>query len=165
MKTVVNDLINFVLPLDNALLAKIADAKTLVGVGLSPAPGSAIFSGFSQMPFEGGAQQQARQTKQHSGPRDCLGMEKLARRHIRPMECGGEQYIEIEESKWRDQEIRFVYIAEFHRLYPLSSQSKDAGQYHPYQQNDRQYSEIFWHGNSPPDIRPRSSDARSYFNY
>jgi hypothetical protein len=94
-------------------------------------------------------QQQPRQAKQHSGPRDHLGMEKLARRHSRPVECRGEQDIEIEQGKWRDQEIRFVYMTEFHRLYALFSQDRDSSQYHPEQQNDCQCSEIFWHQNSP----------------
>jgi len=62
-------------------------------------------------------QQQPRQAKQHSDPRDYLGMEKLVRRYSRPVEGRGEQGIEIEQGKWRDQEIRLVYIAEFHRFY------------------------------------------------
>jgi hypothetical protein len=65
------------------------------------------------------------------------------------MECRGEQDIEIEQGKWRDQEIRLVYITEFHRFYALSSQDRDSRQYHPKQQNDCQCSEIFWHQNSP----------------
>src|SRR5215467_14009374 len=63
-------------------------------------------------------------------------------------ECRGEQDIEIEQGKWRDQEIRLVYITEFHRFYSLSSQDRDSGQYHPKQQNDRQDSEIFCHRSS-----------------
>jgi hypothetical protein len=39
-------------------------------------------------------QQQPRQAKQHSDPRDYLGMEKLVRRHSRPVEGRGEQDIE-----------------------------------------------------------------------
>src|SRR5262245_8618380 len=35
-------------------------------------------------------QQQPRQAKQHPGPRDYLGMEKLVRRDSRPAECRGE---------------------------------------------------------------------------
>src|SRR5215831_21126791 len=81
-------------------------------------------------------QQQPREAKQHAGPRDYLGMEKLVRRHSRPVECRGEQDIEIEQGKWRDQEIRLVYMTEFHRFYALSSQDRDSGQYHPKQQND-----------------------------
>src|SRR5262245_20129705 len=93
-------------------------------------------------------QQQPRQAKQHSGPRDYLGMEKLVRRHSRPVECRGEQDIEIEQGKWRDQEIRLVDMTEFHRFYALFSQDRDSGQYHPKQQNDRQDSEIFCHRSS-----------------
>ena len=81
-------------------------------------------------------QQKPRQAKQHSRPRDYLGMEKLVRRHSRPVECRGEQDIEIEQGKWRDQEIRLVYMTEFHRFYALSSQDRDSGQYHPKQQNN-----------------------------
>jgi hypothetical protein len=81
-------------------------------------------------------QRQPCQAKQHSRPRDYLGMEKLVCRHSRPMECRGEQNIEIEQGKWRDQEIRLVYITEFHRFYALSSQDRDSDQYHPKQQND-----------------------------
>src|SRR5262245_57628483 len=77
-------------------------------------------------------------------------MEKLVRRHSRPVECRGEQDIEIEQGKWRDQEIRLVHITEFHRLYALSSQDEDSRQNHPKQQNECQCSEIFWHQNSPP---------------
>src|SRR6266511_3322028 len=101
-------------------------------------------------------QQQPRQAKQHSDPRDYLGMEKLVRRHSRPVEGRGEQDIEIEQGKWRDQEIRLVHITEFHRFYALSSQDRDSGQYHPKQHDDCQCSEIFWHQNSPllhPDIQ------------
>src|SRR5215510_16373418 len=76
------------------------------------------------------------EAKQHAGPRDYLGMEKLVRRHSRPVESRGEQDIEIEQGKWRDQEIRLVYMTEFHRFYALSSQDRDSGQYHPKQQND-----------------------------
>jgi hypothetical protein len=43
-------------------------------------------------------QQQPRQAKQHSDPRDYLGMEKLVRRHSRPVEGRGEQDIEIEQA-------------------------------------------------------------------
>src|SRR5262245_57034385 len=75
-------------------------------------------------------------------------MEKMVRRHSRPVECRGEQDIEIEQGKWRDQEIRLVDITEFHRFYALFSQDRDSGQYHAKQQNDRQYSEIFWHQSS-----------------
>src|SRR5262245_40686521 len=75
-------------------------------------------------------------------------MEKMVRRHSRPVECRGEQDIEIEQGKWRDQEIRFVDVTEFHRFYALFSQDRDSGQYHPKQQNDRQDSEIFWHQSS-----------------
>src|SRR5258707_11933549 len=83
-------------------------------------------------------------------------MEKLVRRHSRPVEGRGEQDIEIEQGKWRDQEIRLVHITEFHRFYALSSQDRDSGQYHPKQHDDCQCSEIFWHQNSPllhPDIQ------------
>src|SRR5262249_26666738 len=81
-------------------------------------------------------QQKPRQAKQHSGPRDDLGLEKIVRRHTRPVECPGEQDVEIEQGKWRDQEIRLVYITEFNRFYALSSQDRDSGQHHPKQQND-----------------------------
>ena len=67
-------------------------------------------------------QQKPRQAKQHSGPRDYLGMEKLVRRHSRPVECRGEQDIEIEQGKWRDQEIGLVYTTEFHRFNAVSPQ-------------------------------------------
>src|SRR5262245_35326017 len=77
-----------------------------------------------------------------------LGMEKLVRRHSRPVECRGEQDIEIEQGKRRDQEIRFVHMTEFHRFYALFSQDRDSGQYHPKQQNDRQDPEIFCHRSS-----------------
>src|SRR5258708_36021884 len=83
-------------------------------------------------------------------------MEKLVRRHSRQVEGRGEQDIEIEQGKWRDQEIRLVHITEFHRFYALSSQDRDSGQYHPKQHDDCQCSEIFWHQNSPllhPDIQ------------
>ena len=87
----------------------------------------------SQAPQE---QQQPRQAKQHSDPRDDLGLEKLVRRHTRPVKCRGEQDIEIEQGKWRNQEICLVYFAEFHGFNALSSQNRDSGQYHPKQQND-----------------------------
>src|SRR5215467_2324091 len=57
--------------------------------------------------------------KQNNTPiREIISeMEKLVRRFSRPVEGRGEQGIEIEQGKWRDQEIRLVYIAEFHRFY------------------------------------------------
>jgi hypothetical protein len=60
-------------------------------------------------------------------------MEKFLRADGRPIECSGENEIEVEEGKWDDQEIRFVYIPELNGFYSLSSQEKDAGQYHPKQ--------------------------------
>jgi hypothetical protein len=92
-------------------------------------------------------QQQPRQAKQHSDPRDDVGLEKMVRRHTRPVECRGEQHIEIEQGKWRDQEIGLIYTTEFHRLYALPSQDRDSGQHHPKQQNDCECSEIFRHLN------------------
>src|SRR6516165_11612119 len=85
------------------------------------------------------------QAKQHSGPRDDLGLEKLVRRHGRPVKCRGEQDIEIEHCKWRDQEIGLVYATEFHRFDALPSQDRDSGQHHPKQQNDCECPEIFRH--------------------
>jgi hypothetical protein len=81
-------------------------------------------------------QRQPRQANQHAGPRACVGVEELARDHSRPIERGGEQDIEIEQGKWRDQEIRLIYTTEFHHFYPLSSQNGDSGQKHPNQKND-----------------------------
>ena len=78
-------------------------------------------------------QQQPCQAKQHSDPRDYLGMEKLVRRYGRPVECRGEQDIKIEQGKWRDQKIRLVYISEFNHFCALSSKDRDSGQYHPKQ--------------------------------
>src|SRR6516225_8213621 len=85
--------------------------------------------------------------KQHSDPRDDLGLEKMVRRHTRPVERRGEQHVEIEQGKWRDQEIGLVYTTEFHRFNALSSQDGDSGQHHPKQQNGCECSEIFWHQN------------------
>jgi hypothetical protein len=53
-KTVTNGWINLIYRVDDGLLTAIAKAKT-VGIGLSPASGAAIFSGFSDMPFRDGA--------------------------------------------------------------------------------------------------------------
>ena len=55
---------------------------------------------------------------------------------LRPVECRGEQHIEIEQGKWRDQEIGLIYTTEFHRLYALPSQDRDSGQHHPKQHSD-----------------------------
>jgi hypothetical protein len=41
-----------------------------------------------------------------------------------------EQDIEIEEGEWWYQEIRVVYIPEFHCFYPLTFQEKGSGQHH-----------------------------------
>jgi hypothetical protein len=78
-------------------------------------------------------QQQPHEAEQHADPRDRLGMEKFLRADGRPIECGGEHDIEVEEGKWDDHEIRFVDIPELNGLYSLSFQEKDAGQYHPKQ--------------------------------
>jgi len=54
-KSVKNGWVNLIYRVDATLLAAIVGAKSVIGVGLSPAPGAAIFSGFAYMPFEGGA--------------------------------------------------------------------------------------------------------------
>jgi hypothetical protein len=54
-KTNKNGEINLFYRVDDALLCIIIETKSTVGVGLSPAPGAAIFSGFNYMPFSGGA--------------------------------------------------------------------------------------------------------------
>jgi len=54
-KSVNNGWVNLSYRVDGVLLAAIVGAKSVIGVGLSPAPGAAIFSGFAYMPFEGGA--------------------------------------------------------------------------------------------------------------
>jgi len=104
-----------------------------IGMVSVNADSKALLKG-NQAPQE---QQKPRQAKQHSRPRDYFGIEKLVRRHSRPVECLGEQDIEIEQGKWRDQEIRLVYFAEFYGFDALPSQDSDSGQYHPKQQNDR----------------------------
>jgi hypothetical protein len=60
-------------------------------------------------------------------------VEKFLRADGRPIECGGEDEIDVEEGKWDDHEIRFVYIPELNGLYSLSLQEKDACQHHPQQ--------------------------------
>src|SRR5262245_3293745 len=72
-------------------------------------------------------------------------MEKWTRADIRPIERGGEQDVEIEEGKRRNQEIRLVGAPEFHRFDPLAFQQKDPGQNHSQQENDRESSKIFRH--------------------
>src|SRR5262249_54828362 len=62
-----------------------------------------------------------------------------------PTERGGEQDIEIEEGKRRNQEIRLVGAPELHRFDPLAFQQKDPGQNHSQQENDREGSKISWH--------------------
>jgi hypothetical protein len=76
-------------------------------------------------------------------------MEKFLSADSGPIERGGEHDIEVEEGKWNNQEISFIYFTEFHCFYPLSPQDEDAGQDHPHQQDDRQRSQIPWHANSP----------------
>src|SRR5215831_6101362 len=100
------------------LKAKTPSVMSLSGWSVVNADSKALPKG-NQAPQE---QQQPRQAKQHSGPRDDLGLEKLVRRHGRPVECRGEQHIEIEQGKWRDQEIGLVYTTEFHRFNALSPQ-------------------------------------------
>src|SRR5262249_17459967 len=60
-------------------------------------------------------------------------------------ERSGEQEIEIEEGKRRNQEIRLVGAPELHRSDPLTFQQKDPGQNHSQQENDGQSSKIFLH--------------------
>src|SRR5262245_10494276 len=72
-------------------------------------------------------------------------MEKWTRVDIRPIERGGEQDIEIEQGKRRNQEIGLVGAPELHRFDPLAFQQKDPGQNHSQQDNDREGSKIFWH--------------------
>ena len=64
----------------------------MVGINADP---KALPEG-NQAPQE---KHQARYAEQHSGPRDDLGMEKLVRADVRPMERGGEQDIEIERRR------------------------------------------------------------------
>jgi hypothetical protein len=54
-KSVTNGWINLEYLADPALISIITSTKSEIGVGLSPAPGSAIFNGFDMMPFTGGA--------------------------------------------------------------------------------------------------------------
>lgn len=54
-KTVTNGWINLIYRVDDELLTAISNAKTAVGIGLSPTPGAAFFNGFSDMPFRDGA--------------------------------------------------------------------------------------------------------------
>jgi len=72
-------------------------------------------------------------------------MEKSTRADIRPIERGGEQDIEIEQGKRRNQEIGLVGAPELHRFDPLALQQKDPGQNHSQQDNDREGSKICWH--------------------
>jgi len=96
------------------LKAKNAVGYESVGMVSVNADSKALPKG-NQAPQE---QQQPRQAKQHSDPRDDLGLEKLVRRHGRPVKCRGEQDIEIEQGKWRDQEIGLVYVPNFIALMP-----------------------------------------------
>src|SRR5262245_6630624 len=73
-------------------------------------------------------------------------MEKCTRADIRPIERGSKQDIEIEEGKRRNQEIRLVGTPELHRFDALAFQQKDPGQNDSQQENDREGSKIFWHG-------------------
>jgi len=50
-----NGEINIFFKVDDALLGILARTRATVGIGLSPAPGAAIFEGFDYMPFAGGA--------------------------------------------------------------------------------------------------------------
>ena len=83
--------------------------------------------------------------EQYSDPRCGLGMKKPPLADTGPIESGGEQDIEIEKGERRNQEIRPVDVAEFHRFDPLPFQEKDSGQDHSQHENDRQCSKIFWH--------------------
>src|SRR5262249_39285782 len=105
---------------------------------------------------------------------------KLTCGDVRPIERSGEQDIEIEEGKRRNQEIRLVGTPKLHRFDPLAFQQKDPGQNHSQQENDRQGSKILWHGrllrslgdgqawlstNLPPHVtrRARGPAARGRF--
>jgi hypothetical protein len=57
----------------------------------------------------------------------------LPRADARQIERSGEQDIEIEEGKGRNQEIRLVDVPELHRFDPLSFKEKDPGQNHSQQ--------------------------------
>src|SRR5262249_25826238 len=72
-------------------------------------------------------------------------MEKWTHADIGPIERGGEQDIEIEEDKRRNQEIRLVGAPELYRFDPLAFQQKDPEQNHSQQENDREGPKIFWH--------------------
>src|SRR5262245_41956209 len=72
-------------------------------------------------------------------------MEKWTHADIGPIERGGEQDVEIEEDKRRNQEIGLVGAPQLHRYDPLAFQQKDPGQNHAQQENDREGSKIFWH--------------------
>jgi hypothetical protein len=53
MEDVKNGWINLTYTVDDRLLSTVVAARSYIGIGLSPAPGAAIFEGFDRMPFDG----------------------------------------------------------------------------------------------------------------
>src|SRR5262245_40329372 len=81
-------------------------------------------------------QQQPCKTEQHSSPGDYLGVEEFLLVDGGPIERGGQHHIEIKYGERWNEEIGFVYIAEFHCLYALLPQEKNAGQYDSKHENE-----------------------------
>lgn len=53
-----------------------------------------------------------------------------------PIERGGQHDIEIKQGERWNEEIGLVYVAEFHCLYALLFQEKNAGQYDSKHENE-----------------------------
>jgi hypothetical protein len=67
-------------------------------------------------------QQQADQTQEDADPREDFGMEEFLLADGGESECGGEDDVEVENGKRRNQEILLVDAAEMHRVAPASFQ-------------------------------------------
>jgi hypothetical protein len=91
----------------------------------------------------------ALQAKRDADPGDCLGREEFLRTHDRPVEGCSKDEIEIEQRKWRNEEIGLVELAELHGLDSSSFQQNDASQHHSQHEHDRQDREVSWHPITP----------------
>ena len=81
-------------------------------------------------------QQQPHYAEEYADPGEGLGVEELLLTHRGQTERGGKHDVEVEESKWGDEEVLLVDLAEMHRPDPASSHQQDAGDNHSEQQHD-----------------------------
>ena len=76
-------------------------------------------------------------------------MKELLRGHARPTERGGEDEIEIEKRKRRDEEVFLVDVAEMHRLDAFSLHQPGASDDHSHDEDQGEDGKVVLQGKAP----------------